>query len=570
MSLRAVRLILLGCFVCLVAVPAECAPDAGKITGVVVDASGTPQMGATVVISPEKLLAASPIKLHTNGRGDFASETLPAGMYSVEVTLAGFLPTMEQHIEVSGSHATLLQVVMGSIFSSLGQLRQQPEQRGAADDWVWVLRSTAGGRSVLRWDDSPNVALASAGIGEGSGQRDDRGLVELSSGGQNPTSVANSPVAPGTEFAYDVPMGQRARFLLAGQFSYLNQQSATGVAAEWLPTGDERTGPVTTLVVRQSEFGPGGPVFRGMRISHDDELLLGDRVSLRYGGEYVYAGFGSGTSALRPRAEVAVEMSPDWQLSMLVATHPWQDALGDSTGALQSAVNTFDAFPTLMMRHGKPVFENGVHEELAVRHSVGDDAGLTAAVFHDQSSHTAVMGIGTAPSSDFVQGFFGDAFAYDGGETSSSGARVAYQQQIAPGLTSTVIYDYSGALAMDDLAAGPHLRDQFETKYRHSVATRVAAKVPGVHTSVVVGYKWLSGRVVSQQDSYGEAMYGVDPYLTVGLRQPLPGVFPGHMVVQADMGNILSQGSTAVTARGRYVLLVPAYRYFRGGLSFQF
>ncbi|HKQ86924.1 MAG TPA: hypothetical protein VJS43_09150, partial [Candidatus Acidoferrales bacterium] len=74
----------------------------------------------------------------------------------------------------------------------------------------------------------------------------------------------------------------------------------------------------------------------------------------------------------------------------------------------------------------------------------------------------------------------------------------------------------------------------------------------------------------SQQDSYGEAMYGVDPYLTVGLRQPLPGVFPGHMVVQADMGNILSQGSTAVTARGRYVLLVPAYRYFRGGLSFQF
>jgi hypothetical protein len=537
----------------------------------VVDGSGTPQMGATVIISPEKLLApvSSPVKLQTNGRGSFTSATLPAGMYSVEVTLAGFLPTIEQHIEVSGSHATLLQVVMGSVFSSLGDLQQQKQKQGAADDWVWVLRSTEAARAVLRWDDSPSVALASETEGT-AGQSKDHGLVELSSGGDNPTSVSSNPEAPGTAFAYDVPVGPQARFLLAGQFSYLNQESATGVAAEWLPTGDARTGPVTTMVVRQTDFGPGGPVFRGIRVSHDDELALGSRVTVRYGGEFVYAGFGNGTSALRPRAEVAVQMAPDWQLSMIVATHPWDDALGDSTDALQSAVNTFDAFPTLMMRHGNPVFENGVHEEVAVKHSVGDGGELTAAVFHDRSTHTAVMGLGTMPGSDFVQGFFGDAFAYDGGETSSTGGRVVYEQQVAPELTTTVIYDYSGALALDDLIAGKHLRNDFVTDYRHSVATRVTAKFPGVNTRVVVGYKWLNGPVISQQDSYGEAMYGVDPYLSLGIRQPLPAFFPGHMVVQADMGNLLSQGCTSLTVGTRDVVLVPAYRYFRGGLSFQF
>lgn len=162
MNLRAVRLFVFGCVVCLIAVNAEGAPNAGKISGVVIDSNGTPQMGATVVISPEKLLVSSQVKLQTNGRGGFSSATLPAGMYSVEVTLAGFLPTIEQHIEVSEAHATLVQVVVGSVFSSLGQLRQQPEQQGAADDWVWVLRSTAGARSVLRWDDSANVALANA------------------------------------------------------------------------------------------------------------------------------------------------------------------------------------------------------------------------------------------------------------------------------------------------------------------------------------------------------------------------------------------------------------------------
>jgi len=569
-NLRAVRLFLFGCVVCLLAVPAESAPNSGKISGVVVDASGTPQMGATVLVSAEKVLFSNPLKLQTNDRGGFSTATLPAGTYSVQVTLAGFLPTLEQHIEVSETHTTLLQVVMGSMFSSLGQLKQQPETQGASDDWVWVMRSTAGGRSVLQWDDSSSGALRAAEIEEAGVAQGGRGLVELSSGGDRPTSVSSSLAAPGTAFAYDVAMGPAARLLMAGQYSSMGQASATGLATEWLPTGNERTGPVTTLVVRQTQFGPGGLVFRGARLSHDDVLALGDRISVRYGGEFVYAGFGRGTSALRPRAQMAMELSPAWQLSLIMATHPWEDALGDTPDALQSAVNTFDAFPTLMMRHGKPVFENGMHTEVAVKHAIGDSAEVTAAVFHDHSTHTAVMGLGTVPNSEFVQGFFGDAFAYDGGESSSTGGRLAYRQRITPNLTSTVVYDYSGALVADDIVGGPKLRDELDTRYRQSVATRIAAKVPGVNTKLVVAYKWLSGPVVSQQDSYGEAMYGVDPYLSMGVRQPLPNIFPGHMVVQADMGNLLSQGTTNASVSGRNVVLVPAYRYFRGGLSFQF
>jgi hypothetical protein len=447
---------------------------------------------------------------------------------------------------------------------------QDPQKQGAADDWVWVLRSTGGARSVLRWDDSARVPAAAADTEDADAVGRAHGLVELSSGADRPASVANSPVGPGTAFAYDVAMGPQARMLVAGQFSYVQNTSATGLAAEWLPTGDAQTGPVTTMVVRQSEFGPGGPVFRGVRISHENQLAIGDRLSLRYGGEFVYAGFGTGTSAVRPRAELALEMSPEWQLSVVMATHPWDDAPGDTTDALESAVDTFDAFPTLMMRHRKPVFENDMHEEVAVKRSMGDSAQITASVFHDHSAHTAVMGLGTAPNSEFVQGFFGDAFAYDGGETDSTGTRVVYDQKIADDLTSTVIYDYSGALAVDNAAGGARLRNQLGTEYRHSIATRIMATVPGANTKLIVGYKWLNGPVVSQQDAYGQDTYGVDPYLSMSLRQPLPSVFPGHMVVQADMGNILSQGSTTATAYGKVVVLVPAYRYFRGGLSFQF
>jgi len=40
--------------------------------------------------------------------------------------------------------------------------------------------------------------------------------------------------------------------------------------------------------------------------------------------------------------------------------------------------------------------------------------------------------------------------------------------------------------------------------------------------------------------------------------------------VQADMGNLLAQGYVPITTRDGSFVLVPAYRYFRGGLSLQF
>jgi hypothetical protein len=566
-NIRALQRIIFASVVCLIALPVWAGQQSGVISGVVVDGSGTPQMGASVLISSEKLLGISQVKLLTNERGAFSTAALPTGLYSLTVTLAGFLPTVESHLAVSDTHATLVQVVLGSLFSSLDQLRSQtPQQRGASDDWVWVLRSSAGTRAVLRWDDQQIPGLTPSERVDPQGHA----LMEVSSGSDRPASISNSAVAPATAFAYDMPVGLQERVLVAGRVAYLDQQSSTALAAEWLPSGDSRTGPVTTIVARQAQFGPGGPVFRGMRLSHDEQLALGDHLSVRYGAEYIFAGFGSSTSALRPRAELAIELSPTWQATAILSTHPWQDALGDTADALQSTLNSFDAFPTLMVQRSRPVFENGLHEEAALKHSFRRGADITAAVFHDRSTHTAVLGVGPSPGADFVQGFFGNAFAYDGGATQSGGARLVYHQKVSDGLATTVIYDYAGALAIDPDSDARRLRDRFDTASRQSVSSKVTAKVPGVDTRLVVGYKWLDGPAVSQQDPYGESMYGIDPYLSMGIRQPLPNVFPARIEMQADVGNLLQQGVVPVTVNGHQLVLVPAYRYFRGGLTLQF
>jgi hypothetical protein len=94
--------------------------------------------------------------------------------------------------------------------------------------------------------------------------------------------------------------------------------------------------------------------------------------------------------------------------------------------------------------------------------------------------------------------------------------------------------------------------------------------LPHIGTQLTVGYKWIDGQVVSRQDAYGEAMYNVDPYQSVIIRQPLPKFIPGHAVAMADFGNLLAQGYVPLQTQDGQVILVPSYRSFRGGVSFQF
>src|SRR5271154_6809960 len=203
LNLRAINAFGLGCLVCLLALPIAAAPNVGKISGVVVDPAGTPQMGATVLVSSEQLLASSTVQLLTNDRGRFSTAALPAGLYSIRVTLAGYLPSIEQHIDVDSQHATLLQIVLGSMFSSFEKLRRQSDQPVAADDWTWVLRSSAATRTVLRWGDSEIALDAAQDQGETAQAQQYRGRIEMTSGAEHPGSVSGLSGVQSTAFVYD-------------------------------------------------------------------------------------------------------------------------------------------------------------------------------------------------------------------------------------------------------------------------------------------------------------------------------------------------------------------------------
>jgi Carboxypeptidase regulatory-like domain len=570
LTIRAMGLGVVLCLVlCAVSAPLAAAPNSGKITGLVVDAAGTPQMGATVVVTADQLVNSLSFELLTNDRGRFSTSTLPAGLYSVKVTLAGFLPAIEQDIRVTDQHTTLLEIVLGSVFTSFEKLRRQPDQQVSSDEWSWVLRASAATRPVLRWQDGDVVLGARSNHFDDPQHQADRTRVEFSSGSDHPGSITNVADSPGTACADNYGLGDLGSLLMAGQFSYSGSSEAGGFVTQWLPSGESGSGPVTTLLLRESRLGAAGPSFRGMRMSHDSSFQVGDHMSVRYGADFIAAGLQGTTTSLRPRAEVAFRLSPTWQASMLVTTNTWQDSTG-APGDLQSTLNQLDAFPTLLLRGGHPVLEDNLHEEIAIEHDLSKKSSITAAVFHDTSTHTAVFGRGAVSGPDYLPDYFSDVFAYDAGELSSVGARLVYQQKLSGNLDMTMIYAYGGVLAPNESPVEAALRNELATQYRVSAAARFTAKIPRTGTKIVSGYKWINGPAVSQQDSYGQSVYHLDPYLSIQVRQKLPGFIPGHAEVLADCGNLLAQGYVTLATSDGQVVLVPTYRFFRGGLSFQF
>jgi len=543
----------------------------GKLTGVVRDTAGTPQMGASVEVIPEMGGGASHEFL-TDMQGIFRGDRIATGLYTVRVTLAGFLPTLQQHVRINANLTTMLRIQMESMFASLGQLRRPPASgTSEKDDWKWVLRSASGMRPVLQWDpNDPNTIVSN----DAAGRARPRMLVQFTDGARRPGSVSNMASAPGTAFAYDQGLGNAGRLLLAGQVSYEDAASG-GVAAVWMPAGTLGAGPHTALVLREAKLGPEGLIFRGVRIDQGGAVTLGDRAVFRYGGEFVLVGLGSSASAVRPRLEMETKLNDQWRATMIFASQPaepnaFDELPGDDQGALSAAIDALDSFPALMWREGRPVLQGGWHEEVSAKRKLGEHGKLQLAAFHDDNHHAAVFGRGNnLPTTDFFPDAFSNGFAYDGGGGSNWGGRVAVREKLANDLELTAIYAAGGALAPNEKFGGP-LRNSLRMVTRQSVGANLSAKLPRLGTRVLAGYKWIDGTAVSRVDSYGESLYGMDPYLHVAVRQQLPKFAPGRWEAMADCENLLAQGYVSVSTKDGQMVLVPAFRSFRGGVSVQF
>src|SRR5260370_38694103 len=98
---------------------AQAKPVPRKLAGGVRDAAGTPQMGASVELISEAMGVPASRSFLTNTQGMFRGDKLAPGSYTVRVTLAGFLPTLEKPIRVTSNLTTVVRIELETMFTSL-------------------------------------------------------------------------------------------------------------------------------------------------------------------------------------------------------------------------------------------------------------------------------------------------------------------------------------------------------------------------------------------------------------------------------------------------------------------
>jgi hypothetical protein len=150
---------------------------------------------------------------------------------------------------------------------------------------------------------------------------------------------------------------------------------------------------------------------------------------------------------------------------------------------------------------------------------------------------------------------------------------VVVQRKISDDLTATVDYSTGQAIVADAPTDWQALAQTLSTSRQYSVGTKLYGHIPATGTRWIASYKWTSGNALSSVDAFNASPGQADPYLSLFIRQPLPGTsfIPGKMDALLDLRNLLAQGYVPVMGQdGRTIYMVQSARSLRGGLAFTF
>jgi len=554
-------------------------PGSSSISGYVRSASGVPQMGAMVEVLGT---AARNLKVFTDENGFYSASGLLPGVYSVKAYSPSFLPALRERVGLQPGSSVMVNLKLSGLFEAI----QLPAVRGPADDddWKWVLRS-ASNRPILRMLEDGSLASA-AGPGGNHGQ-DNRGpdghnpdnhdlkgslsfVAGSASGGFGSSSDMN------TGFSVERSLFSTSTVALQGNVGYNGGSPNTVLRASYSHTLADGSKPEMAFTMRRLAapgIGGYGTALQAMALSASDEFSLGDILELRFGSELQTIQFLGRVTAFRPFGSADLHLSPHTILEYRYAT-------SEPDGRVEKG---FDSAPADLSESGPRVsvagfnstVERAHHHEISLSHRAGD-TNLQVAMYSDRVADPALTGVGdvSADGGQALPDIYSETFTYRGKQLDARGMRVVLQRKLASDLTATLDYGYGGVLDLSksDIALQDARRDAF-VRNRHTASAKFSGTLPGLHTRWITSYRWISGQALTPVDMFNESPGQSDPYLSIFIRQPIPGTgfLPGHMDAVVDIRNLLAQGYVPVMGQdGRTVYLVQSARTVRGGVAFTF
>jgi hypothetical protein len=590
-------------------------PVTGNLMGSVVSTTGTPQMGATVLLfnKYERLVA----RTLTTVEGRFAFADLPSDNYSVRVTLPSFLPAFRDRIAVKAGLNSVLQIHLATLFSSV-ELNYSLPTGAMSDDWKWVLRSSPATRPITRFLPE-EVSTASAGS-EADGVEsksslhpkifsETHAMLAVSGGDGGGLIDADSPQTDmGTQFALSTRLLGNNQLQIAGAYGQSSDLSpaAFGLSAVYSrdPNGAFGNLPEVTMTVSQSSrfggqipgngIGVGGPAAGSTPVLHTMSLTMYQvtdplsNVHVEYGmtGESVDY-FQQHASRISPFARITVDLGRIGRVITAYSDGGRPDALTvhqnmqntEAEGPSPDLLNAVDALarlPQISNRGNRLELQRTQNYEVGYSKLV-DSTIYSISAFDEKVSNGRMDLTGDLSSLNSGDLLFDETSkisTYNIGNYSRTGFIASADQRVNSSLDVAVAYGRMGGFMIDNPGSGDGGMQQLflREKNHNAAAVNVSAKAPIAGTRIRASYGWMDSSSFIPGHIFTTQNTSLSPGFNFSIRQPLPSFFgmPGRLELTADLRNLLAQGYVPFDSTGHRLLLVQSPRTVRGGLSFTF
>ncbi len=562
----------------------------GSIAGMVSNPSGMPQMGASVLLYNrfDHLLQRS----LTTDKGLFGFDALTPGTYTVQVSLASYLPALKRNIVVQPGMQSLLNVNLATVFSSIQLVAVSPGDTSLmSDEWKWVLRSSSSTRPVLRLfpelDRQRGRENASTALFSSTS-----GMVKVSGG--DPGSILTNEPDLGTAFALATSFLGENQLRFSGNFGYssgsglptaafrtsFRRELAGGEAPEVRVTMRQLYMPARVGVAVFGAMPDSAPVLRTLSASFADQTRLTETVRFEYGATMDSVTFLDRLNYVSPYGRITYDRGDGEVIQISYASGaPPTDLLAQGVEGrreFQEDLTGLAAFPRVSLRGGRARVQRNQSWEIGYRRAFRSRM-LSAAFYNDAVSNAAVMMAGSLgfQGPDLLPDVFSESWILNAGQYHATGYVVSFTQKLGEHLDGSVTFGSGGALVADserEAGSPDELRALIRASRRHSLTMRMAGLVPKTGTQFATSYQWADLASLTPQHVYLTQSVRESLGLNLHLRQPIPywGGLPGRLEATAELRNLLEQGYVPLTSGGRRAYLMHTPRSLRGGLSFIF
>ncbi len=549
----------------------------GEISGYIRDGSGAPQLGAVVDVYTTATTVGYTV--YTDAQGFYSATNLPPGKYQVKVTAASFLPSLRENVKLNSGAHVLVNLTLNTLADALKLLPPTRSKQSEPDDWHWTLSSSAN-RPILRalepdkTDNKGGMVVVSRPTAEEENSDRLKGRVALIAGSQADGFGSAGDMT--TAFALEKSLFSSGTLMLNGNIGASAGDPSGVVRAAYAHNFGDSSRPTVTLTYRHFAM-PGTAVenspYAAMQISTSDKMTVAGVIDLQYGADLQSLEFAKRVTAVRPYGSIQVHLSPDLIVAYRYAT---SEPDGRAAKGFDSApADLSESGPRMALSNGNPDVERAMHQELSVSQRIGKTS-VQFAAYTDHVHNLVLTGAGdpTSYSDDVLPDVYSGTFSYAlNGALNTTGMRLVIERKISDDLSATFDYSNGGAVTGETLTTWQNLAQDLKQSWQQSIATKVSGYVPASGTRWIASYKWTSGNALSTVDAFNASPGQVDPYLSVFIRQPLPGssLIPGKMDALLDLRNLLAQGYMPVAGPdGRNVYMVQSARSMRGGLAFTF